>query len=391
MSCAAHPDTVSELQDLVRAAEADSTGLEIVAGGSKSHLGRKTRGEAARPHLRVETSSLGGVVCYEPGELILVARPGLRLAEAESLLAQHQQHFAFEPPHWGDAATVGGTVACGLSGPRRFVAGALRDFILGVEFVDGRGERIRAGGRVVKNVTGYDLSRTMAGSFGTLGVLTEICIKLWPRPEAERTLVVDGLNLQAASQSMLELAQLPVEVSGLAYLSGDGSGGRLYARVEGSQLAVQIQIQELKSGLAASGSSAVEEVMADESVGFWRRLRELEHCVSNPGEQLWRLCPPPASAPSLVERLKPDGLLRYVLDWGGGLLWATFTSEAKPARIHATAATLGATSWRFASGPDDPNDDAFTTLGPGERVVNERLKEALDPRGILNPGRMYRC
>ncbi len=389
MGSTARPETVSELQDLVRAAEADSTGLEIVGGGSKSHLGRKAAGEA-RPHLVVETSSLDGVVSYEPGELILVARPGLRLVEVESLLAQHQQHLAFEPPHWGESATVGGTVACGLSGPRRFTAGALRDFILGVEFIDGRGERIRAGGRVVKNVTGYDLSRTMAGSFGTLGVLTEICIKLWPRPQTERTLVVDGVNLEAAAESMLEWAQLPMEVTGLAYLPGDGSEGRLYARVEGSPLAVRIQIQDLKSGVAASRSSAVEEIGGDESVRFWRRLRELEYCVTNHEEQLWRLCPPPASALSLVERLKPDGLLRYVLDWGGGLVWATFANAAKPARIHAAAAELRATSWRLACGPNDPNDDAFSTLGTGERQVNERLKKALDPRGILNSGRMYR-
>ena len=175
------------LQEQIRQALAKSAALEIFAGRSKSFLGRKQGGTP------LDVSALTGVISYEPGELVLVVRPGTRLSEIETLLNDERQYFAFEPPGWGEAATIGGTVACNLSGPRRFKMGAVRDHLLGIEIIDGHGERIRAGGKVVKNVTGYDLSKVLAGSFGTLGVLTEVCLKVWPRPETQATLAVHGL------------------------------------------------------------------------------------------------------------------------------------------------------------------------------------------------------
>ena len=385
------PTTVEEVEDAVRQAGEESAPLEIHGGRSKSHVGRRFAGARC-----VDLSALNGIVSYEPAELILVAQPGLTLAEAESALAGNNQHLAFEPPHFGDAATIGGMVACGLSGPRRFKAGAVRDFVLGVEFVEGRGSRARAGGRVVKNVTGYDLPRTMTGAFGTLGVLTEICLKLWPRPETTRTLVIHQRGLSSALASMLAWAQLPLEISGLAFLPDTvdwvpGAAGRLCARVEGSEAAVSLQIDRLKDDLAGDASPAahVEELDGDDSSEHWRQIRELEFCSASAAHQRWRFCPPPAAAAQLVEALSAEGLIHFNLDWGGGLVWALFPGDVEPSRIHGVARSAEATSWRFCRCPEDPNDEAFAPLDPGEERVHRQLKTAFDPLDILNRGRMY--
>jgi len=392
MDSASVPTTVDEVQGLVRQAAQDGTPLELHGGRSKSDVGR--RSTESRP---IDLRALNGIISYEPAELILVAQPGLALAAAESALAANNQHLAFEPPYLGNAATIGGTVACGLSGPRRFKAGAVRDFVLGVEFVDGRGTRARAGGRVVKNVTGYDLPRVMTGAFGTLGVLTEICLKLWPRPETTATLVFHQLSLARALERMLALAQLPLEISGLAFLPDEGDHqpetvGRLCVRIEGSEAGVSMQAGELQDDLARNARSEcvqIENLGADDSAELWRRVRELEFCRADRQQQLWRLCPPPASAAQLVKRLRAEGLLHFNLDWGGGLLWALFPSEVEPATIHRLARDAEATSWRFATGPDDLNEAAFTPLNPGEERLHRQLKTALDPANILNRGRLY--
>jgi glycolate oxidase FAD binding subunit len=310
--------------------------------------------------------------------LVLVARPGTRLSEIETLLDGEGQYFAFEPPGWGEAATIGGTVACNLSGPRRFKMGALRDHLLGIEMIDGHGERIRAGGKVVKNVTGYDLSKALAGSFGTLGVLTEVCLKVWPRPETQATLSVHGLLPGAALQHMLDWAARPLEITGLAY---DEAG--LVARVEGPAQAVRAQIETLRA-LVAAESSVMQE---DESRAFWRHWRELEWLVPGAGMQRWRFSGPPTRMVRLMEALKAEGLQRWGLDWAGGLLWALLPVDTAVGLVHRTAARHEALGWRFAVG--ERNEEAFTPPNGGVVRMNQMLKRSLDPQNIFNPGKMF--
>ena len=360
------------IQEQVRQALAEDAALEVFAGGSKSFLGRKQSG---RP---LDVSALRGVVSYEPGELVLVARPGTRLSEIETLLDGEGQYFAFEPPGWGEAATIGGTVACNLSGPRRFKMGALRDHLLGIEMIDGHGERIRAGGKVVKNVTGYDLSKALAGSFGTLGVLTEVCLKVWPRPETQATLLVHGLLPGAALQHMLDWAVRPLEITGLAY---DEAG--LVARIEGPAQAVRAQIETLRA-LVAAESSVMQE---DESRAFWLHWRELEWLVPGAGMQRWRFSGPPTRMVRLMEALKAEGLQRWGLDWAGGLLWALLPVDTAVGLVHRTAARHEALGWRFAVG--ERNEEAFTPPNGGVVRMNQMLKRSLDPQNIFNPGKMF--
>lgn len=362
----------NSIQEQVRQALAERSALEVFAGGSKSFLGRKQSGAP------LDVSALRGVISYEPGELVLVARPGTRLNEIETLLDGEGQYFAFEPPGWGEAATIGGTVACNLSGPRRFKMGALRDHLLGIEMIDGHGERIRAGGKVVKNVTGYDLSKVLAGSFGTLGVLTEVCLKVWPRPETQATLSVHGLLPDAALQHMLDWAARPLEITALAY---DEAG--LVARVEGPAQAVRVQIEMLRA-LVTAESSVMEH---DESLAFWRHWRELEWLVPGAGMQRWRFSGPPTRMVRLMEALKAEGLQRWGLDWAGGLLWALLPVDTAVGLVHRTAARHEALGWRFAVG--ERNEEAFTPPNGGVVRMNQMLKRSLDPQNIFNPGKMF--
>ena len=365
-------DAVGAIQERVRQALAENAALKIFAGRTKSFLGRQHDG------IPLDISALTGVVSYEPNELVLVARPGTKLSEIEALCRSENQYFAFEPPAWGAAATIGGTVACNLSGPRRFKMGALRDHLLGAELIDGHGERIRTGGKVVKNVTGYDLSKVLAGSFGTLGVLTEVCLKVWPRPETQATLFIHGLTPAAALERILDWAAQPLQITGLVC-----DADQLAARVEGPAPAVRAQLATLREGVTAAS-----EVLAEAaSHAFWRRWRELEWLAPAEDQQRWRFVGPPTKMVQLMEALEAEGLSRWGLDWAGGLLWALLPVATKASRLHHTAAHHQALGWRFAA--DEHNEDAFTPLSTGAARMNQMLKRALDPQGIFNPGKMY--
>ena len=372
--------TPESILETVRRARSSGETLCIRGGDTKRHIGPKPTGDAD-----LHVDGLDHLVSYEPGELILVTRPGMRLSAVESLLAAENQHLPFEPPHWGEAATLGGTVACNLSGPRRFKAGASRDFVLGIEMVDGHGQLIRAGGRVVKNVTGYDLSKLLSGSFGTLGVLTELCIKVWPRPETERTLVWHGQACGEAIDRMLDLAAAPCEVTALAYLAGAAtSQSRILARLEGSAPAVAVQEKTLLSRCCGE----TEALAGSSSAAAWNNIRELKVLKRNPGQQLWRMSHPAVAAKALVEGLRPHGLEDFALDWGGALLWALFPAQTGAAELHDEAARHQATAWRLASGPEDDNKMAFSPLSPGLARLNLTVKQAFDPLGLFNPGRL---
>ena len=233
----------------------------------------------------------------------------------------------------------------------------------------------------MKNVTGYDLWRATVGAFGTLGALTEVCLKLWPRPATERTLVVGGLTPAAAAAVLPEWTRRAEEISGLAV---DGEG-RLLARIEGSQKGVSRQGERL----AAEASGSVEVLDAEDSTRLWAALREAEPYQPAAGEALWRIAVPPSKAAEAVSSLTPFGLRRSGLDWGGGLVWAVLPAVADGAAVHASVRRLEGAAARLATGPADANPHAFTPLSAGVGRLNSSLKSTLDPHGLFNPGRMY--
>ena len=401
------PLTLESLQQQIAAAADQRTPLEPMGAGTKRGYGRAVAG-AVPGVTALDVRELAGVLVYQPEELICVVRPGTPLAELEAVLAERRQMLAFEPPHWAPGATVGGVVACNLSGPRRFKAGAARDHLLGFQAVTGRGEVIRGGGRVVKNVTGYDLSKLVCGSFGTLMVLTEVCLKVLPRPEAERTVAVTGLVEAAALALLGDAARTQQEPTGLAYLpagaqlpaelvarspggSSAGSSGVALIRVEGPERAVTAQALALAAAAQERGGAAAVLDPAP-SRETWRAVRELEGLPLASGERLWRLSVPAAAGgavgDALRRRLGPRPV-RLVYDWAGGLVWAALPPLAD-GWIHDVARAAGGHASLLRSSAPVPLDlDAFTPLDPVQRKLHAQLKNAFDPAGILNPGRMY--
>jgi glycolate oxidase FAD binding subunit len=397
------PLTLNSLQDQIAAAADRRTPLEPMGAGTKRGYGRAVANAAP-----LDLRDLAGVVDYEPNELICVVRPGTPLAELEALLAERRQMLAFEPPRWAPAATIGGVVACNLSGPRRFKAGAARDHVLGFQAVTGRGELIRGGGRVVKNVTGYDLSKLMCGSFGTLAVLTELCLKVLPRPEAERTVAVTGLTEAAALALLGEAARTQQEPTGLAYLpagatlpaelaagppggSAAGSPGVALIRVEGPERAVTAQAVALAAAAQARGGAA-RTLATDPSRGVWRAVRELEGLPLGTDERLWRLSVPASAGGAVGEALRSrlgPRPPRLIYDWAGGLVWAALPPLAD-GWIHEVARAAGGHARLLrSSAPVPAHLAAFTPLDPAQHRLHAQLKAAFDPAGILNPGRMY--
>ena len=345
--------TLAPLQDEIRAAAARAAPLRLRGGGSKDFYGNEPRGEL------LDVRRYAGIVDYEPSELVLTARGGTALAEVEQALAEHGQCLPFEPPHFG-AATLGGCIAAGLSGPRRAAAGALRDFVLGVKLIDGRGRALEFGGRVMKNVAGYDVSRLVAGSLGTLGVIAEASVKVLPRPSAERTLAFQMAEAPAL-EAMNRWAGEPLPVSASAWHEGT-----LYVRLSGSAAAIQAAAPRL------GGSE-----LAD-TVTFWRSLREQTHAFFAGEAPLWRIAVPSATAP-----LELGGA--QLLEWNGGLRWLRSSLSALEIRAAAERAGGHATLFRAR----DKSVGAFTPLDPVRLRLHRELKRAFDPAGILNPGRMY--
>jgi glycolate oxidase FAD binding subunit len=340
--------------DRVREAAACPTRLRIRGGGSKDFYARRCEGEP------LDLSGLRGVVHYEPAELVITALAGTPLDEIEELLRNHGQQLPFEPPHFGSGATIGGAVATGLSGPRRAYAGALRDAVLGVRVINGRGEILRFGGEVMKNVAGYDVSRLMAGSLGTLGVLLEVSLKVQPRPPLERT-VVFGLDLGKAIERMLEIGLRPLAVTATCY-----DGETLYVRLCGGE-------RSLEAAENALGGETLSE-----SATLWRSVREQTHTFFRDEGALWRLSLPAATPP-----LDLPG--ESFLEWGGALRW--LRTDAPAQAIWQRAAQLGGHATLFRG--HDGRREVFQPLAGPLLRAHQALKRALDPQGIFNRGRMY--
>jgi len=357
-------EVIDQWRSQVRAAAAAGAALEIRGGGSKAFYGRSPRGEV------LDTRALRGVVSYEPTELVVTARAGTPLAELEALLAGHNQMLAFEPPHFGPEATVGGCVAAGLSGPRRLAAGALRDFVLGVKILDGRGEVLSFGGQVMKNVAGYDVSRLIAGSLGTLGILLEVSLKVLPRPLAETSLRF-AMSEAEAIDCLNEWGGQPLPISASLWHQG-----ALTVRLSGATAAVESSARRLGGEALTAGAAEA----------LWHAVREQTHAffgaapaaAGSDAGPLWRLSLPSSAAP-----IKLDG--EELVEWGGALRW--LRSDAPAQTIRARAASLGghATAFRGA----DRSGEVFHPLPNALFAIHRRLKDAFDPAAIFNPGRMF--
>ncbi|HEV7136196.1 MAG TPA: glycolate oxidase subunit GlcE [Steroidobacteraceae bacterium] len=346
---------LQSLQERIRAAAAARQPLRIRGGGSKDFYGGRLEGEL------LEVRALSGITHCEPTELVISARAGTPLAELARELATHQQMLAFEPSHFGGRATLGGTVASGLSGPRRAYCGALRDFVLGVEIIDGRGELLRFGGRVIKNVAGFDVSRLMAGSLGTLGLLTEITLKTVPCPRAQCTLRFE-MDQPAALESMTRWATRPLPISATAWHEG-----MLSVRLSGAESAVRAAHEALGGELVAAADAYWEEV-TEQRLEFFAATREL-----------WRVSLPahspalPVAGPAFME-------------WGGSLRWLQGPLDGSALR--ALAARFGGHATLYRT-PVRPPEGTFQSLSAAMLMVHKRLKAAFDPIRILNRGRLH--
>lgn len=336
----------------IRAAHAASTPLVIQGGGSKLFYGNPAVGEPLSTH------TLQGVVDYQPKELVLTARAGTRLAEIEALLAEHHQMLAFEPPHFG-AATLGGCVAAGLSGPRRATSGAVRDYVLGVRMIDGTGQVLRFGGQVIKNVAGYDVSRLMTGSMGTLGLITEVSLKVLPQPVATLSLQFE-MDEASAIVTMNHWAAQPLSLSASTW-----HAGLLSVRLSGAHSAVAAAHAKL-------GGEPIHEPAA-----FWERLREQKTPFFDK-RPLWRLAVKPSAGPLNMDDAQ-------WVEWGGAVRW--LVSNLPAAAIRNAAQKHGGHATLFRG--EIPDDGVFTPLSPALHAIHRNLKQRFDPKGIFNRGRLY--
>ena len=394
------PTSSAEVLSAVQWALAEEAPLEVVGHGSKRAIGRPMQTEHT-----LDLSKLAGVTLYEPAELVLSARAGTPLAEIEKLLAENGQQLAFEPMDYArllgqepGKGTIGGVLAANLSGPRRLKAGAARDHILGIHAVSGRGEAFKSGGRVVKNVTGYDLSKAMAGSWGTLAVFTDVTFKVLPAAETEVTLAVRGLLDDNAAAAMSLALGSSAEVSSAAHLPeriaarvADGALGSEAAtllRVEGFGPSVTYRIGALKGLLRNAGP--LLEIEGEASEAIWRDIRD---CAPFAGSDkpLWRVSMAPADGHAMVMALRMQSAVEVLYDWQGGLIWLSMEmGEPEDRLVRAAVKHFGgghATLVRAAPGVRAATP-VFEPQPPALAALADRLKSEFDPSQILNPGRM---
>lgn len=348
-------DISEQLQQQVQVALENARPLSIRGGNTKSFYGHAT------PGTPLELSGHSGVLSYEPTELVLTARAGTALKEIEKILAEQGQMLAFEPPYFGEAATLGGTIACNLSGPRRAAAGSARDFVLGCKLLNGKGEILQFGGEVMKNVAGYDVSRLMAGALGTLGVLLEISLKVLPRPQSEQTVVME-CSEATALERMNHWAGQSLPVSGTCY-----DGASLYVRLSGTEGAIRTA-RKIIGG---------EEVPPTRT--WWHKLKEHQHAFFSTDKPLWRL-----SLASTTPPIRLNG--KWLYEWNGAQRWLVSSEPAD--RIRKAAQEAGGHATLYHG--DRDNTEVFHPLPAPLMKLHRNLKQAFDPKHIFNPGRMYK-
>ena len=349
---------IDQFREQLLAAAAHKRALRIRGGGTKDWYGGALEGEI------LDTRGHAGIVDYEPTELVITARCGTPLAEIEAVLAERKQMLAFEPPHFGSGATFGGAIASGLAGPRRANSGGVRDFVLGAKLMDGKGEVLTFGGQVMKNVAGYDVSRLLAGSLGTLGLMLEISVKVLPRAVAETTLQFEMSEIDAI-RKLNEWGGQPLPVSGSCWVDGV-----LALRLSGAQAAVDAAVRSL-------GGQPMPDADA-----FWAGLREQRHAFFDGEAPVWRL-----SLPATTSAIVLGGAqLTQLIEWGGAQRWLRAGVDAADS-IRRTASAAGGHATLFRGG--DKAIGVFQPLAPPVARIHERLKAAFDPSHIFNPGRMY--
>ncbi len=399
-----------DVEQVVRAAIASEQPLEIVGHGSKRLVGQPMATNAL-----LELSALNAVTAYEPNELIITVQAGAPLADVQSLIDSRNQQFAFEPVDLSallgvsGAGTIGGMIGAGLAGPRRIKAGGARDHLLGAHAVSGFGDSFKTGGRVVKNVTGYDLCKLLAGSWGTLAVMTEVTLKVMPKPESERTLVLRGLDDPTANRAMTAALGSPFDVSGAAHLpnsafrpaAGDlaslGAPGQAVTllRLEGIAASVADRANSLAKSLAPFG--AVEILQDAISAAIWRSIRDVRPFAAAGALgawPVWRIVCPPASGGALGQALARDTGGDVIYDWGGGLIWAALPPkpDAQAALVRQRVEAAGGHAMLVrASELVRRNVDVFHPQSAGLAALGERVRHSFDPKNILNRGRLMRA
>jgi glycolate dehydrogenase FAD-binding subunit len=346
-------DISQQLQQQIAQAYSANSPLSICAGGSKDFYGRKIQGD------NIDVTRHSGIISYEPTELVITARAGTPLSEIENTLDEKGQMLGFEPPHFSDSATLGGTIACNLSGPRRPYCGAARDYVLGSNIINGKAEKLHFGGEVMKNVAGYDVSRLMCGSMGTLGLLLDVSLKVIPKPEAESTVALE-CDVQTAIDKMHQWMQQSLPLSASSYVDG-----KLYVRLASNEASIKAAHQTMGGELF-------------KNIEYWHQLKEQQHPFFDTELPIWRL--------SLASNAAPLNLQGDTLyDWGGALRWLRSNESADKIR-HAVEA-LGGHATLFKNNVNQL--DPFHELSPGIHTMHRQLRLAFDPANILNPGRMY--
>jgi glycolate oxidase FAD binding subunit len=398
------PSDARQTAEAIAWAAAEGGSLEIVAGGAKRALGRPMKTD----HV-LDVSRLKGIVDYEPAELILTARPGEPLATIDAELAKKRQMLAFEPPDWRallggqGEQTLGGAIACNLAGPRRVRAGSARDFVLGISAVNGFGDLWKAGGKVVKNVTGYDMCKLQAGAYGTLSALTELTLKVMPKPETGCTIVLHGLADEVAIPALAEALNSPFEVSGAAHLPASaarrskigavaaGLGAATVLRLEGPRPSVAYRADAMEA-LLGRGARLDEA----ETEAFWSEVGSVKPLLQSAPRIVWRLCPTPSGAPSVAHSILSSlPSAEFYFDWGGGLVWLSLDkdeagTDAGAAIVRAAVKQAGGHATLIvAPEPVRASTPVFEPLEGPLAALSARVKRGFDPRGVLNPGRMH--
>ncbi len=397
------PETEAALAEIIMSACASKTILELTGGGSKRTIGRPTNST----HL-VSTRAMRGITLYEPNEMVMSARSGTLLSEVQSVLAKSNQMLAFEPLELagvvgGDAlqATIGGVFATNSSGPRRISSGAARDHLMGIRAINGRGEIFKNGGRVMKNVTGYDLCKGLAGSWGTLAAFSEVTFKVMPKPPSSTTLVLLGLSDEIAIEVLCSVMGTPYEITGAVHIQQPlavtldhmglrGQGKAITAlRLETTSKSIAYRRDKLTTALKVYGQ--LHDLEQKSSEAFWDEMTRLSVFEAS-DHPLWRLSTSPSKGPAVVAAINRYMPASALYDWSGGLVWidVPVTSDAGAADVRRVIASHGghATLIRAAASTRAATD-VFQTLEPGVQRLSQKLKATFDPANVLNPGRMY--
>lgn len=389
------PESDREAAGLIREAAQTGTSFEIISSGTKRNLGRPLTANSI-----LDMSAIAGVVDYKPEELVLTAKAGTKLAEIEMLLARHNQILGFEPCDWGPLfgapagmPTIAGVVAADVCGPRRVKSGSVRDHVIGCRFINGYGEIIKAGGPVIKNVTGFDIPKLMCGAFGTLGVLTEVTLRVQPRGQRSATLILCDHPAGEGLRALILAAQTPADATALAYIPAPaidlvespkrGSRGDALIRVEGTPAAIAEKIGLLR---AKFGDAEIAVLSDDETGMLFRKIGD--GSLFGPGTDLWRLCVPPSCAANAIAEAEAQ---LWCADWGGGLLWLQLPASAEiEQRLRRITAEFGGHATLFRASTEARNAiDVFEPELPVRVNLTKAVKQAFDPERVFNRGRMF--